>query len=141
MKGFFLILFIVSFILSCHERVHKHLHPLDKWSDWLLKNEEKMNVELNKKMILQIAEVPKNAIFKSATIVVTRHDTTILGEFAKLFNDYCPCLLISYTFMRDTSNRKIISLFRDQSTPCKVNTDTLLIIDSTRFFIIKKTSQ
>jgi len=138
MKGFLLGVFIISFVLSCHERSRQNLHAIDKWSDWLLKNEGHMNTELNKKMVFEMQDIPKNAIYKSSTIVITKDDTTILGEFAKLINDYNPCLLISYTFIGDTSERKIISLDRNNAVTCTANTDTILSIDSTKYFVISK---
>jgi hypothetical protein len=140
MKGFLLWVFLISFILSCHESSHKNLRPKDKWSIWLVKNEDHMNMELNKKMVFEMQDIPKNAIYKSSTITVTKGDTTILGEFAKLFSDYSPCLLVSYTFITDTFKRKVITLYVDKTIQCTGNTDTILTIDSTKFFTIKKTS-
>lgn len=141
MKRLFLRVIIISFLISCHQSSHENLHQIDKWSDWLLKNESYMNSELNKKMVFVMQDIPKNAIYKSSTIVITKDDTTILGEFARLISDYNSCLLVSYTFIGDTTKRKVISLVRNNSMTCIVNTDSILTIDSTSCFIIKKISQ
>jgi hypothetical protein len=141
MKGFFLRVFFISLVLSCHESSHGNLHPVDKWSAWLLKNEDYMNTELNKKMVFEMQDIPKNAIYKSSTIVISKDDTTILGEFAKLINDYNSCLLTSYTFIGDTTKQKIISIIREKGQTCLVNTDSILTIDSTKFFIVHKIAQ
>jgi hypothetical protein len=141
MKRFFFIVLVFAFFISCHDTSPKHLFSVDYRSSWLLKNEDDLNKELNKRIILKINDIPKNAVFNSATIVITKNDSTILGEFAKLFSDYNPCLLISYTFSGDTTKRKVISIVRDPSMNCIVNTDTILPIDSTKYFIIKKISK
>ena len=122
--------------ISCHDISSKHLLAIDSRSTWLLKNEDDANNELNKRIVIKSFDIPKNAVFKSATIVITKYDTTVLGEFAKLIDEYNPCILISYQFDGDTTHRKIITLFQD-SLNCLGKTDTLFTIDSTKHFTIK----
>jgi hypothetical protein len=65
-----------------------------------------------------------------------------LGEFAKLFSDYDPCLVTAYTLYTDTTKRKIISIARDYSSPCIVNIESIFeSLDTTKYFEIHKETE
>src|SRR5450755_825967 len=124
MKRFYFIILLFDFIVSCHDASPEHLPAIDGRSSWLLKNENDLNKELNKRIIIKRNDIPKDAVFIDATITITKNDSTILGEFARLISDYNPCLLTSYKFTGDTTNRKIIFIYKHDSAMCVVNSDS-----------------
>jgi hypothetical protein len=138
--GLFLVIF--SLFAACQQGTSKISNKFDSRSLWLLRNEEALNSELNKRIIETFTYdlIPKkNEKIKDATIVVTKYDETILGQFAQLINNYDSCVVISYTFSNDTLAQKIIGFFKDTAKSCIENVDTFMIINSTKWFIIRKT--
>ncbi len=131
------------FILSCKESAtQKATTPsFDHWTNWLLKNEDKMNVELNKRFFVP-SGLQKNERLDDESFVVLKNDTTILGEFAKLLSDYDPCLVTTYTLFSDTTKHKIINIVRYYTSPCIIDLDSVFVgIDSTEHFVIHKLTE
>ena len=142
MKINLLLLGAFIFWVSCQYKTSKLSDKIDSRSRWLLNNEDALNAELNKRIVVifKSGVIPhkKNEIINDATIVVTKYDETILGEFAQLINKYDSCVVTSYTFSKDTFNRKEIGFFNDTAKSCTANVDTFMTINSTKWFKIRK---
>jgi hypothetical protein len=146
-------IFYCSFILliSCNTISTKNKSVIhhDKWSSYVLNNESALNADLDRAIVEYKKMFPEDSNYRSNTRVFLSHDTTLndpnfknyphLGQFSAYINEINECILISYTFQKDTSQRKIITLFKDNSRPCMVNLDSVLSsVDTTEHFIVIK---
>ena len=121
----------------------------DKWSEYILKNESALNADLDRSIAENRIMFLEENKYLSETRVYLSHDTSLtdsnfkdyphIGQFAAMINEINECLLVSYTFFKDTSQRKIITLYKDYNKPCLVDIDSVLsCIDTTEHFIVVK---
>ena len=129
----YLLATFLVFNLGCNN------HPIyDGESIWLLKNESKINDELEKRITEDLVENNTDTNWIEKSIVVTLNDTTILGAFAKRISKLNECFLIEYTFSKDFNKRKRISVIKNTTDSCPpFNGEAFLIVDSTEHFLLR----
>lgn len=127
---------------ACNQGQNTHSPKYDEQSKWLLTNESKLNSQLNVFIIKQIKDTAvEHKNWTSIGTVFTKDDTvSMMGKFAGQVSLFSDCLLVCYTYKRDTSQRKIITIYKsEKDSLCKVNLDSLLtFLDSTKYFKIEK---
>ena len=130
---------IFIFLLSCQNNPSNENLKLDRWSQWVIENELKINNELNLRQAELLKAEPNDSYWVSKSIVVTIYDTTILGTFAKIINKKNTCFLTEYTFFKEPKAKKEIIIIKDDSTTCKMKIDSIFSsINSTKYFNLKR---
>ena len=130
---------IFIFLLSCQNNPSNENLKLDRWSQWVIENELKINNELNLRQAELLKAEPNDSYWVSKSIVVTIYDTTILGTFAKIINKKNTCFLTEYTFFKEPTAKKEIIIIKDDSTTCKMKIDSIFSsINSTKYFNLKR---
>ena len=130
---------IFLFLLSCHNNPSNENLKVDRWSQWVIENELKINNELNLRQAELLKAEPNDSNWVSKSIVVTIYDTTILGTFAKIINEKNTCFLTEYTFFKEPTAKKEIMIIKDDSTTCKMKIDSIFSsINSTKYFNLKR---
>lgn len=128
-----LIYFFVLINFSC-----KNNAKYDDESTWLLQNEKLMNKELEKRILEDLNTVGNDTSWFEKSIVVTKYDTTILGEFAKRIDAISECYEIEYTYSKGFNKKKIITIINDKSNYCiGLQKKDFLKVDSSKFFKIR----
>ncbi|HEV8504695.1 MAG TPA: hypothetical protein VGQ53_04815 [Chitinophagaceae bacterium] len=153
MKFFDFRIFTVLILFSCQPRIkNNQSKKIDKWSTYILNNETALNADLDKAIIDRAQKFPELAIHQSTSVVFLSLDTSLndsnfkeyphIGQFSAYIHKIDSCLLVSYTYKKDTSQRKIMTLFKNYSLPCMVNIDTILTsVDTTEHFIVVKDNE
>lgn len=105
-------------------------------TNWILRNEVKIETELNSRISLRIIENEKyHPNWVEESMIVTEYDSTILGSLAKMIKKLNKCFYVEYTYTPDLNKRKVITITRDEN--CTDTTEGLFsLIDSTRYFKI-----
>ena len=127
------------FLYSCQNNSSNVNLKLDRWSQWVIENELKINNELKLRQTELLKAEPNDSNWISKSIVVTIYDTTILGSFAKIINEKNNCFLTEYTFFKDPTAKKEIMIVKDDSTTCIMKIDSIFSsINSTKYFNLKR---
>ncbi|MBP6432622.1 MAG: hypothetical protein KA319_12720 [Ferruginibacter sp.] len=130
-----ILLFI--FILTLFK--YKKNSSNDTISLWLVENENKLNAELNGRIMKDFNYNNESKLMIDRTILFTEYDTTIIGNFVRLVKKVNGCFEVTYTYSNDLLHqKKIITITKDTANNClTLRNEEFLKIDSTVHFKIK----
>ena len=134
MKRFIFINLLCFLLATCNSN-EKIIY--DEESNWLLENEDSINNELDRRIVEDLNLNNADTNWQQKSIVFTQYDTTILGIFAKRINAINECYEIEYTFSKNFTDKKIITILSDTVENCKnLREKKFLMLDSTTKFKI-----